>query len=239
SEAGEGFSFKLKTFNAASDHLATVPPARGGAKDGKSCQSKYTWVCYHFSLDDKIKDHTGWGPWSNEHGAGITPSTSNSWDKFVAHYPKAKPFRNDGWPFLEKMEHLIPYKPKGTNIYRPARGRTTGVVLDEHENAEKDDEVRERFGSEEWDLERLEQDVARDSDTDTNPEVSISFVLLTQHYPLVLNLTSRLSNTILSSHQHHLPFLPLPPRLQHLHPVSMKWVVQQQHHCLQVRSQKV
>ncbi|KAJ3742459.1 hypothetical protein DFH05DRAFT_1461558 [Lentinula detonsa] len=187
SEAGEGFSFKLKTFNAASDHLATVPPARGGAKDGKSCQSKYTWLKGVNDIIQKIKDHTGWGPWSDEHGAGITPLTSDSWDKFIAHYPKAKPFRNDGWPFLEKMERLIPYKPKGTNVYRPARGRTTGVVLDEHENEEEDDEVRERFGSEEWDLERLEKDVARDSDTDTNPEI-------VQHHSFKSSTSSSISS---------------------------------------------
>ncbi|KAJ3729921.1 hypothetical protein C8R42DRAFT_638035 [Lentinula raphanica] len=176
SEAGEGFSFKIKTFNAAAEHLATVPAEKGGIKDGKSCQSKYNSLKGINDIIQKIKDHTGWGPWSDEHGAGITALTSDSWEKFVAHYTKAKPFRNHGWLFLQKMERLIPYKPKGTHVYRPAQGRSLGV----EEGATENEEARlTRSASEEWDLEKLDKDMAQgagedghDSDIDTMPEDS-------------------------------------------------------------------
>ncbi|KAF9073010.1 hypothetical protein BDP27DRAFT_1191184, partial [Rhodocollybia butyracea] len=115
SEMGEGYSFKGKTFSAAADFMKGVTTV-GGDKDKEACRVKWQTCKEKYNIIGKIKEQSGWGPWSDEHGAGITGLTAEAWDKFVGRNKTAKPFRNKGWIFLHDVEKIMPYKPKGTNV---------------------------------------------------------------------------------------------------------------------------
>ncbi|KAE9385973.1 hypothetical protein BT96DRAFT_789430, partial [Gymnopus androsaceus JB14] len=111
SEMGEGFSFKTRTFNAAAEHMVQFTTV-GGVKDAAACRSKWQ----EFNAIGKIKAKSGWGPWSDEHGAGITALTAESWDNFVKKNAAAKPFRNHGWDFLHQVEAIMPFQATGMNV---------------------------------------------------------------------------------------------------------------------------
>ncbi|KAE9407631.1 hypothetical protein BT96DRAFT_765313, partial [Gymnopus androsaceus JB14] len=91
SEMGEGFSFKTRTFNAAAEHMVQFTTV-GGVKDAAACRSKWQECKKKFNAIGKIKAKSGWGPWSDENGAGITALTAESWDNFVKKNAAAKPF---------------------------------------------------------------------------------------------------------------------------------------------------
>ncbi|KAJ3755867.1 hypothetical protein EV360DRAFT_24228, partial [Lentinula raphanica] len=114
-EIGEGFVFKKKTYTAASDLLEGCRTV-GGEKDANACACKWASLKATFKVIGQIIEHTGWGPWSDEHGAGITALEADSWDRFVRQNKLAKPFRNAGWRYKDKVEWIMPYTPKGTHV---------------------------------------------------------------------------------------------------------------------------
>lgn len=98
----------------------------------------------------KIKTYSGWGPWSDEHGAGITALTADVWDRFVVKTKAAKPFRNSGWIYLDQMEQIMPYKPKGTHVFRPSGVASQVEPADENQ-------------SQDWDTDQIDKDMAMNS----------------------------------------------------------------------------
>ncbi|KAJ3754908.1 hypothetical protein EV360DRAFT_86394 [Lentinula raphanica] len=100
-----------------------------------------------------------WGPWSNEHGAGITALKADSWDRFVRQNKLAKPFWNAGWRYKDKVEWIMPYTPKGTHVFRPRRGRPPkNIPLNDEPTASQ------REGSPPWDMEKLEEEMSKGED---------------------------------------------------------------------------
>ncbi|KAF5376794.1 hypothetical protein D9757_009488 [Collybiopsis confluens] len=158
-EIGEGFSFKKKTYTGASEELELYRVA-GGEKNADACSRKWNSLKAIYGVIGKIKDHTGWGPWSDEQGAGITALEADSWDRFVAQHKTAKPFRNAGWPYLEKVERIMPYIPKGTNVFRPRRGRPPRQQFDSEGEAELVETWEESLP---WDEDRMDQEMQEDS----------------------------------------------------------------------------
>ncbi|KAF9060759.1 hypothetical protein BDP27DRAFT_1184160, partial [Rhodocollybia butyracea] len=115
SEMGDGSNFKKKTFSAAAEHMEQSGRASGGEKDWEACRSKWQKVKKTYEVIGDIKAHTGW-TWSNETGASITALNSDSWANFLKKHPLAKPFRNTGWPHLDIMEEIMPYRAKGSLV---------------------------------------------------------------------------------------------------------------------------
>lgn len=107
-----------------------------------------------FNAIRKIKEKSGWGPWSDEHGAGITAPTAESWDNFLKKNAATKPFRNRGWDFLHQVEAIMPFQASGANIFRPSGAGVSTV----------------RETSPEWDLDKVASDMAKE--TDVENEVS-------------------------------------------------------------------
>jgi hypothetical protein len=169
SEMGDGSNFKKKTFSAAAEHMEQSGRASGGEKDWEACRSKWQKVCGNIILFQSfllmfpkvkkiyevigdIKAHTGW-TWSNETGASITVMNSDSWVNFLKKHPLAKPFRNAGWPYLDTMEEIMPYKAKGSLVFRPSQAiKATGDSPEAEEGGEMQFSGRE--GSLEWDIEK-------------------------------------------------------------------------------------
>ncbi|KAF9074714.1 hypothetical protein BDP27DRAFT_1359379 [Rhodocollybia butyracea] len=113
----------------------------------------------------KIKTYSGWGPWSDGHGAGITALTADVWERFVIKTKAAKPFRNNGWVYLSKMEQIMPYKPKGTHVFRPSAVAS---------QVEPTDALNDEIQSQDWDLSQIDKDMAANSieNEHKTPEVS-------------------------------------------------------------------
>jgi hypothetical protein len=45
---------------------------------------------------------------------------ASSWDEYIHKYPKAKPFRNKGWPYFQRIALIVPSKAKGAHVYYPS-----------------------------------------------------------------------------------------------------------------------
>jgi hypothetical protein len=165
SEMGDGSNFKKKTFSAAAEHMEQSGRASGGEKDWEACRSKWQKVCVFqcsllimlqvkktYEVIGDIKAHTGW-TWSNETGASITVLNSDSWANFLKKHPLAKPFRNAGWPHLDTMEEIMPYRAKGSLVFWPSKViQPMSIIPEVGEGAET--QVSGREGSLEWDIEK-------------------------------------------------------------------------------------
>ncbi|KAF9071331.1 hypothetical protein BDP27DRAFT_1149519, partial [Rhodocollybia butyracea] len=106
SEMGDGFNFRMKTFTAASEVMETKRTT-GGEKDRDSCKAKWGKLKEAYEAIMKIKTYSGWGPWSDKHGAGITALTADVRERFVIKTKAAKPFLNNSWVYLSKMEQIM------------------------------------------------------------------------------------------------------------------------------------
>ncbi|KAJ7504921.1 hypothetical protein B0H11DRAFT_1660568, partial [Mycena galericulata] len=115
--AGDGGNYKMTTFNAAKDVLNKIR-TRGGLKTAKSCQGKYKALRKTFGIIENIRTNNGSSgfTWTEAHGASIDVGTAAAWAEYVKQHPDAKPFRNKGWPFLSRMEQLVPSQAKGTHV---------------------------------------------------------------------------------------------------------------------------
>ena len=76
-----------------------------------------------FRAIQALKNVSGW-TWSDEHGADITPELEDEWATFLATNKHAKPFKNHGWIYLEKMADIIPITIRGTHVFPPSQGVT-------------------------------------------------------------------------------------------------------------------
>ena len=65
-----------------------------------------------------IQAVSGW-VWSDDTGASITLHSASSWDDYVKSHPEAKPFRNKGWQFFNKVSLIMPSTTVGANVFHP------------------------------------------------------------------------------------------------------------------------
>ncbi|KAF8161619.1 hypothetical protein B0H34DRAFT_806797 [Crassisporium funariophilum] len=106
SAAGDGGNFKMVTFTAAAA-IVESERERGGVKTAKVCQNKWNQLCRIFCAIQAIKAKSGW-TWSDKTGASITPNMEGAWADFLKVYKDAKPFKNKGWVYLEKVAKIMP-----------------------------------------------------------------------------------------------------------------------------------
>ncbi|KAJ7739446.1 hypothetical protein DFH07DRAFT_983636 [Mycena maculata] len=144
---------------------------KGGPKTAKVCLNKYTQLRGIFKVIRELQNVSGWH-WSDTTGAGITAETKSSWDDYVKAHPKAKGFRNKGWPFCSQMDDLIPREALGLHVYRPSQagenmehnsdfGPPSGDEGNDSNGGSEDDEEEEettrsrrrRASSPRWDIE--------------------------------------------------------------------------------------
>lgn len=105
-----------------------------------------------FRAIQAIKSQSGWS-WSDTRGADITPEMEHEWVKFIKVYKDAKPFKNRGWIYLERMSDIMPVTLRGTYVFRPSQGMT-GM------------NSAPRSPSPEWDIERPEGELPSSDDGD-------------------------------------------------------------------------
>ncbi|KAF9059979.1 hypothetical protein BDP27DRAFT_1190788, partial [Rhodocollybia butyracea] len=115
SEAGDSGNFKNTTFTAAALYLEETR-TEGAVKNAAACKRKWFALKKIFRIINEIKSKSGWGSWHDDFGANVNTTTADVWDRYVAKNPDAKPFRNKGWIYLEQVEKVVPYKPRGTHV---------------------------------------------------------------------------------------------------------------------------
>ncbi|KAJ8519776.1 hypothetical protein ONZ45_g3305 [Pleurotus djamor] len=122
-EAGDGGSFPMSVFSGASLVL-DADVVRGGPKTAMVCKNKWQALRNTYALVLWLKSLSGF-TWSDEHGMNVTAATTNSWNAIVKQKPKAKQFKNKGWPYLSLVTDLAPSKLRGTFVYRPGSQSTS------------------------------------------------------------------------------------------------------------------
>ena len=91
-----------------------------------------------------VRNNPSW-EWDNKKGANITLASKGAWEEYVAAYPKAAPFHNNGWPHLTVFDALAS-ACQGPSVLRssqPAhgpRGRGGSPIGDEPESQTQVDE---------------------------------------------------------------------------------------------------
>ncbi|KAG1882696.1 hypothetical protein F4604DRAFT_1539141, partial [Suillus subluteus] len=117
-EAGDSVTFKNSVYSDASKHLNTLYPThRGAAKSQSSCKTKWNNMSFiiiylsttkSYNVIKDIRSLSGF-TWSDEHGAGVTPETSGTWDAHarVRVHPLLKPFTHKGFPHFTAVEALM------------------------------------------------------------------------------------------------------------------------------------
>ncbi|KAJ7774150.1 hypothetical protein DFH07DRAFT_702726, partial [Mycena maculata] len=113
-KAGDGGNFPGSVWTAASA-LLDPKVTKGGPKTAKVCLNKYTQLRGIFKVIRELQNVSGWH-WSDTTGASITAETKSLWDDYVKAHPKAKGFRNKGWPFYSQMDDLIPREALGLHV---------------------------------------------------------------------------------------------------------------------------
>ncbi|KAF9455145.1 hypothetical protein BDZ94DRAFT_1180587, partial [Collybia nuda] len=120
--------FKKPTFQHATESVALLA-VNGQTKDVKSCQNKWMAVSLFFIVVVMaIQSISGWH-WDDTTCASITANTASSWDDYVKKHPEAKPFRNHGWPHLNKFLDIMPSTPAGANVYHPSTSQPLPSTL--------------------------------------------------------------------------------------------------------------
>ncbi|KAK7019604.1 hypothetical protein R3P38DRAFT_3398370 [Favolaschia claudopus] len=136
-QAGDGGLFPMTVFTEVSAVLAPLHQ-KGGLKTAKVCHNKYTQLRGTSKVVEHVAGNSGWA-WSDEHGACIDDTTKSTWDDYVRAHPKAKPFRNRGWEFRDKMLKLMPVRITGAHVYRGTAGAPATLVSDDEEEEEEND----------------------------------------------------------------------------------------------------
>ncbi|KAG2359004.1 hypothetical protein BDR07DRAFT_1488748 [Suillus spraguei] len=95
SEAGDTMSFKGSVFTDAAIHINRLYPTQKCApKSQSSCKTKWNNLKKTYNASD-------------EHGVGVTPETSGTWDIHTKVHPQPKQFGNKGFPHFDAIEQLM------------------------------------------------------------------------------------------------------------------------------------
>ncbi|KAJ6549720.1 hypothetical protein B0H19DRAFT_951617 [Mycena capillaripes] len=162
--AGEGGNFKMPVFNAAAK-LMNSRRTSGGVKTGKGCQNKYTGLRKTLKVVDHLKNHASGFTYDDENGANIGIAEQNAWEVYVKVHRDAKPFRNKGWPYLAKMEQLVPSQAKGAHVFRPSQAVAPADPLDiDSQRGDTPPTPDGPFSPSVWDMEKPDYQGGDDDD---------------------------------------------------------------------------
>ncbi|KAF7346961.1 Myb-DNA-bind-3 domain-containing protein [Mycena venus] len=144
--AGDGIHFQTKTYTAAA-RLLNESRVRGAAKTAKGCLNKFNGLRKTHQVIDHLVNHASGFTYSEKNGADIDDASEAAWASYLISHPDAKPFRNKGWPYFDKMEQLASPRTRTTRIrvmgILPPPGGVPGsptVWPDELPEEDEDDE---------------------------------------------------------------------------------------------------
>ncbi|KAJ6557161.1 hypothetical protein B0H10DRAFT_1846881 [Mycena sp. CBHHK59/15] len=202
SKAGDGGNFPASFWTAVSALLNPLV-TRGGPKTAKVCSNKYGQFRTTYKIVKKVVDNSGWR-WDDVNGAGIDETTKSSWDDYVKAHPKAKPYRNKGWPYRAAMAELMPSTVSGAHVFRPSHAAPAAATANDNDrdgeqaadidgevdgnadgdadgDGDEDEEMQDhnkRTGSPDWDFSNFTQSSSQNSGADHSQVfLSISFIL--------------------------------------------------------------
>ncbi|KAJ8694087.1 hypothetical protein PTI98_009020 [Pleurotus ostreatus] len=149
-EAGEGGNFTKTVFTQVAVEVNKIR-SQGAPKTAETCKTKYRNLKAVYDLVSSIQGNSGWS-WDNRNGANITHEKTGIWEAYVTRYPKAAPFRNEGWVYLEAFDALVPSTAKGQHAYRTSKGTANpaATLLSTESGPGECEQVREP--SPEWDI---------------------------------------------------------------------------------------
>ncbi|KAJ7120818.1 hypothetical protein C8R44DRAFT_563469, partial [Mycena epipterygia] len=113
--AGDGANFPADVWNELVPLLAHML-TKGAPKTSKICQNKYGQLRGVYKVVKALRENSGWH-WDDQKGACINEATKSSWDEYQKAHPKAKPFRNRGWPYWAGMNNIMPQTATGAHVY--------------------------------------------------------------------------------------------------------------------------
>ncbi|KAF7343133.1 Myb-like domain-containing protein [Mycena venus] len=125
--AGDGIHFQTKTYTAAA-RLLNESRVHGAAKTAKGCLNKFNGLRKTHQVIDHLVNHASGFTYSEKNGADIDDTSEAAWASYLISHPDAKPFRNKGWPYFDKMEQLVPSQAKGTHVF------CVGVATDQNDS---------------------------------------------------------------------------------------------------------
>ncbi|KAG2072132.1 hypothetical protein BDR04DRAFT_1153634 [Suillus decipiens] len=100
-------SFKGSVFTDATIHLNRLYPTQKCApRSQSSCKTKWNNLKKTYNAVKNIKTLSGFA-WSDEHGVGVTPETSGTWDTHTKAHPQSKLFTNKGFPHFDMVEEKV------------------------------------------------------------------------------------------------------------------------------------
>jgi len=79
-------------------------------------------------MECKLIYNTSSFKWDEQKGfdANSHDGSARVWEDYVKKHPKAKNFRNNGWPIYQEVLNLMPSIAKGANVYYPGASQTSG-----------------------------------------------------------------------------------------------------------------
>ncbi|KAF7372249.1 Myb-DNA-bind-3 domain-containing protein [Mycena venus] len=144
--AGDGIHFQTKTYTAAA-RLLNESRVRSAPKTAKGCLNKFNGLRKTHQVIDHLVNHASGFTYSEKNGADIDDASEAAWASYLISHPDAKPFRNKGWPYFDKMEQLASPRTRTTRIrvmgILPPPGGAPGsptVWPDELPEEDEDDE---------------------------------------------------------------------------------------------------
>ncbi|KIY47647.1 hypothetical protein FISHEDRAFT_59506 [Fistulina hepatica ATCC 64428] len=134
SEAEDGGNFTNPTYQKVLDTAHLCHVMKGGPKTIKVLQNKIALFQSTYFVVCAVRNNSGWA-WDDKLGANISqPEQYSTWQEYVAHHKKAKPFKNRGWAWLPKMDALFDSTiAHGGGVFHPGRrGRKQDAVASHH-----------------------------------------------------------------------------------------------------------
>lgn len=149
-KAGDGNNFPPEVWTTCSTIL-NPKVTKGGPKTAKVCSNKYGQVRASvmiagmklsfqqlrgtYKIVEKVRNNSGWA-WDDQKGASIGPTTASSWDDYIKAHPKAKPFRNRGWPYWALMAEIMPRTVSGAHVFRAGGAHAPVEISDDESGSE-------------------------------------------------------------------------------------------------------
>lgn len=120
---------------------------------------------------DHLKNHASGFTYDDENGANIGIAEQNAWEVYVKVHRDAKPFRTKGWPYLAKMEQLVPSQAKGAHVFRPSQAVAPTDPLDvDSQHGDMPPSPDAPFSPSVWDMEKPDYQGGDDDGDDEERE---------------------------------------------------------------------
>ncbi|KAF5335900.1 hypothetical protein D9758_017679 [Tetrapyrgos nigripes] len=146
--AEKGGGYKWVVHETAFATLGNEP------KNQKQCSNKLAEVHGHlkkeWNMVTLIKEQSGFGVYTINHGAGITAETEEIWQVFEWAHPECAKWKNKGPWWYDSLTPIMPSRAKGTNIFDASDPTTHNAAQDNNnENNGREDSEEEQQGEQE------------------------------------------------------------------------------------------